>query len=200
VNVDAFENNTNKSIRLVVGLGNPGIRYVNTRHNIGFYLLDEIAQSNACVWQFNKSWQAYATSVILNSTKIQLLKPQMFMNLSGLPVQAACHYLKLEPANILIVCDDTSIEFGKFKISTLPGSAGHKGIKHIAQCLGSGFTRYRMGVGGKKNTDITLSAFVLSQFTSEEQGCLPFILQKFKKNLEVLIDKGVVKGMNFIER
>jgi PTH1 family peptidyl-tRNA hydrolase len=200
VNVDAFEDNVNKSIRLIVGLGNPGIRYVNTRHNIGFYLLDEIAQSNACVWQFNKVWQAYTTSIILNNTKVQLLKPQMFMNLSGFPVRTACHYLKLEPSNLLIVCDDISIELGKFKISTVLGSAGHRGVKHISQCLGSGFIRYRVGVGGKKNTDVTLSTFVLSKFTPEEQSYLPFILQKFKKNLEVLIDKGAVKGMNFIER
>ncbi|MDR1255159.1 MAG: aminoacyl-tRNA hydrolase [Puniceicoccales bacterium] len=200
MNVDALEDNVNKSIRLIVGLGNPGIRYANTRHNIGFYLLDEIAQSNACVWQFNKGWQAYATSIILNNTKVQLLKPQMFMNLSGLPLQAACHYLKLEPSNVLIVCDDISIEFGEFKISTLPGSAGHKGIKHISQYLGSGFTRYRVGIGCKKNADSALSAFVLSNFTPEEQSYLPFILQKFKKNLEVLVDKGVVKGMNFMER
>jgi PTH1 family peptidyl-tRNA hydrolase len=199
VNVDASEDNIHKSIRLIVGLGNPGIRYVNTRHNVGFYLLDEIAQSNACVWQCNKGWQAYTTSVILNNTKIQLLKPQTFMNLSGLSVRTACHYLKLEPSNLLIICDDISIEFGKFKISILPGSAGHKGVKHISQCLGSGFIRYRIGVGDKKNTDITLSTFVLSNFTPEEQSYLPFILQKFKKNLEVLIDKGVVKGMNFIE-
>jgi PTH1 family peptidyl-tRNA hydrolase len=200
VNVDAFEDNVNKSIRLIVGLGNPGIHYVNTRHNVGFYLLDEIAQSNACVWQFDKGWQAYTTGIILNNAKIQLLKPQTFMNLSGLSVRTACHYLKLEPSNLLIVCDDISMELGKFKISTLPGSAGHKGIKHISQCLGSGFTRYRIGVGGKKNADVTLGTFVLNKFTSEEQSYLPFILQKFKKNLEVLVDKGVVKGMNFIER
>ncbi|MDR2769497.1 MAG: aminoacyl-tRNA hydrolase [Puniceicoccales bacterium] len=200
MNVDVSEDNIHKSIRLIVGLGNPGIHYVNTRHNIGFYLLDEIAQSRACVWQFNKSWQAYTTSIILSNTKIQLLKPQAFMNLSGLSVQTAYHYLKLEPSNLLIVCDDISMELGKFKISTIPGSAGHKGIKHISQCLGNGFIRYRIGVGGKKNTDMTLSTFVLGQFTPEEQSYLPFILQKFKKNLEVLIDKGVVKGMNFMER
>ncbi|MDR0647003.1 MAG: aminoacyl-tRNA hydrolase [Puniceicoccales bacterium] len=200
MNVDTFEENVSKSIRLIVGVGNPGIHYVNTRHNIGFYLLDEVAQSNACAWQFNRVWQAYTTSIVLNNTKIWLLKPQMFMNLSGFSVRAACHYLKLEPSHLLIVCDDISIEFGKFKISTLPGSAGHKGIQNISQCLGSGFTRYRMGVGGKKNTDMTLSTFVLSKFTPEEQSYLPFILQKFKKNLEVLIDKGIVKGMNFIER
>ncbi len=193
-------NEEGSAIQLIVGLGNPGAEYELTRHNVGFYLLDGLAEAYQAHWQFQKTWNAYVTDIVIGRSKVKLLKPQTFMNLSGLAVRAACQYLKLTAQSVLVICDDITIDFGKFKISTIPGSAGHNGIKNIIEQLGCGFSRYRIGVGGKKDANLPLNAFVTGKFFPEEQQYLPFVLQKFKKNLELLIDKGIIKGMNFIER
>ena len=99
----------------------------------------------------------------------------------------------------MVVCDDISIPFGNFKVSTIPGTAGHNGIKNITKMIGNGFVRYRIGLGLKPSL-MPLDHFVLSRFSEEEQKQLPKIASVFENNIEVLIDKGVIKGLNFIER
>ena len=119
------------------------------------------------------------------------------MNLSGEAVQAFCHYFKLKPEEVLVICDDVTIPWLKFKISTIPGDAGHNGIKSIASHLGNSFVRYRIGLGSPTTQ---LDNFVLGRLTEQEITELPKVAKKFEKNIEVLIDKGVIKGLNFIER
>ena len=187
-------------IRLLVGLGNPGSAYDKTRHNMGFFLLDSYVNSKGGSWgRNNKSNGLSAEIMVAEGRKVYCLKPQTFMNLSGDAVRAFCDYRKITPQSVLVICDDISIPFGKFKVSTIPGSAGHNGIKNISDVFGNGFARYRVGIGMKPQW-VPLNDFVLSKFSDEEYAQLPNIAQTFKNNIEVLIDKGVTKGLNFIER
>ena len=121
------------------------------------------------------------------------------MNLSGRSVRAFCDYRKIVPQSVLVVCDDVSIPFGKFKVSTIPGNAGHNGVKNISEVFDNGFIRYRIGIGPKPKL-VPLDDFVLGRFSDEESAQIPNIAQVFENNIEVLIDKGVSKGLNFIER
>ena len=187
-------------IRLLVGLGNPGSAYDKTRHNMGFFLLDSYVNSKGGSWgRDNKSNGLSAEIMVTQGRKVYCLKPQTFMNLSGNAVRAFCDYRKITPQSVLVICDDISIPFGKFKVSTIPGNAGHNGIKNISDVFGSGFARYRVGIGMKPQR-VPLNDFVLSKFSDEECAQLPNIALTFKNNIEVLIDKGVTKGLNFIER
>ncbi len=187
----------NWTISLLVGLGNPGLLYAFTRHNIGFILLDEFVKTNGSHWEENKRCRCQVSTVTVANRKVYCIKPQTFMNLSGEAVQAFCHYFKLKAEEVLVICDDITIPWAKFKISTIPGNAGHNGVKSIISHLGNGFVRYRIGLG---SPTMQLDRFVLSCLTAQEMMDLPAIIKKFEKNIEVLIDKGVIKGLNFIER
>lgn len=192
--------NASCEIRLLVGLGNPGPSYSKTRHNVGFYLLDDYVCSKGGTWKNdNKCNGLIAEIMVANRQKVYCLKPQTFINLSGNAVGAFCAYHKIVPTSVMVVCDDVSIPFGKFKVSTIPGNAGHNGIKNISEVFGDGFSRYRIGVGIKPKY-IPLNDFVLGRFSDVESSHLSEIAQTFKNNIEVLIDKGVTKGLNFIER
>jgi peptidyl-tRNA hydrolase len=187
-------------IRLLVGLGNPGSAYDGTRHNLGFFLLDNYVSSKGGSWSRDSKCNGLSAEIMIaNRQKVYCLKPQTFMNLSGNAVRAFCDYRKIMPSSVLVICDDVSIPFGKFKVSTIPGNAGHNGVKSISNVLGNGFARYRVGIGMKPQ-QIPLDGFVLGRFSEEECAQLPSIAQTFKNNIEVLIDKGVTKGLNFIER
>ena len=189
----------NFNISLLVGLGNPGNEYSLTRHNMGFLLLDGFTMSKGVLWKQDKRCNGLVTEITMCGRKIYCLKPQTFMNLSGNSVQKFCACYKLKPSEVLVVCDDVSIPWGKFKVSTIPGDAGHNGIKDIAAKWGNGFVRYRVGLGSKPK-EMSLNNYVTGAFTGEERNQLPNIIGTFKNNIEVLIDKGVIKGLNFIER
>ena len=187
-------------IRLLVGLGNPGSTYEKTRHNIGFCLLDDYVKNKGGSWTRDSKCDGQLAEIMVeNGRKVYCLKPQTFMNLSGRSVRAFCDYLKIVAQSVLVVCDDVSIPFGKFKVSTIPGNAGHNGVKNISEVFDNGFIRYRIGIGPKPKL-IPLDDFVLGRFTDEESAQIPGIAQVFENNIEVLIDKGVSKGLNFIER
>lgn len=187
------------TIKLIIGLGNPGKEYDKTRHNLGFYVLDYYVQRKGEAWAKDEKCNGLVTEVKINDKKVFCLKPQTFMNLSGESVQKFCSYHKISTNEVMVVCDDISIPFGNFKVSTIPGTAGHNGIKNITKMAGNGFVRYRIGLGPKPSL-MPLDHFVLSRFSEEEQKQLPQIANVFENNIEVLIDKGVIKGLNFIER
>ena len=186
-----------QSVSLLVGLGNPGREYDYTRHNFGFYLLDTLVLHKNASWGADAKCRGLITSVVFDSRKLMCLKPQTFMNNSGISVQAFCGYYKISPSTVMVVCDDISIPFGSFKISTIPGTAGHNGIKSVAAHIGGDFSRYRMGLGTKPPF-MKLDDYVLSRFSEDEQARLPNIAAVFEKNIEVIIDKGIEKALNTI--
>ena len=186
-----------QSVSLLVGLGNPGCEYDYTRHNFGFYLLDTLVSHKNSLWISDVKCRGLIASVTFGSKKLMCLKPQTFMNNSGISVQAFCRYYKIPLSSVMVVCDDISIPFGSFKISTIPGTAGHNGIKSIAAHIGGDFSRYRMGLGTKPPF-MKLDDYVLSRFSEDEREQLPNIATVFEKNIESIVDKGIEKALNVI--
>lgn len=153
--------------KLVIGLGNPGEEYKNHRHNIGFIIIDKLAQNLYLKFDNNKKKSLF-TRAKLNNTDFILLKPQTFMNLSGESAIYISKFFNIKPEDIIVIYDDMDIPFGTFKIKKGGSSGGHNGIKSlIAQLQTDDFIRLRVGIGrpsfGKKVNDYVLSSFSKSE-------------------------------------
>lgn len=133
-------------MRLFVGLGNPGNKYENNRHNIGFMAVDEIVRRHNFLPGQNR-WQAQTFEGRMGTEKILILKPQTFMNESGRSVGEAMRFFKLDPAVVFVFYDELDVAFGKVKAKLGGGSAGHNGIKSITAHIGADFERIRLGIG-----------------------------------------------------
>ena len=169
-------------MKLIVGLGNPGSEYENTRHNIGFQLLDFIAKNKEIHFLRNKFNGEYA-EVFINGEKVILLKPLSFMNLSGSVVEKFVSFYKIDIHDILVIHDDLDMNFGRIKIVNNSSSGGHNGIKDIEKCLGTkNYARLKIGIANDKSMDT--KDYVLGQFTEEERK----ILQIVDKSLVNVID------------
>jgi PTH1 family peptidyl-tRNA hydrolase len=161
--------------QLIVGLGNPSEKYKKTRHNIGFILLDLLAQKMEADFEFNPVFNAEIAEIKQGKDKIILCKPQTFMNNSGRAVSKIVNYYKIDLENLLVIQDEIDLPFGKTKFSTNSSSAGHKGIQSIIDHLGTqDFQRLRFGINQETNP-LPTEIFVLKNFSQEE---LQFI-QKF---------------------
>jgi PTH1 family peptidyl-tRNA hydrolase len=181
-------------MKLIIALGNPGTKYQNTRHNVGFMALDFIfknwlAKQNFSLWKESKKFQAELSEGTINSEKIILAKPQTFMNDSGLSVQTLSSYYKLSPSDLIVVHDDLDIEFGKYKIQTDRSSAGHNGVKSIIEHLGTqNFTRIRIGIGrADKEKQGEIIKFVLNKFNLLERLKLKEVEKNILEELKNII-------------
>jgi peptidyl-tRNA hydrolase, PTH1 family len=180
--------------RLIVGLGNPGTKYDRTRHNIGFGLIDQLAQR----WQIpvseQKRFQGQVGEGWVHQQKIVLLKPQTFMNLSGQAVRSVLDWYKLAPTEVLVLYDDLDLPLGKLRIRLAGSAGGHNGMKSIISHLGTPtFPRLRMGIG--KSPDETIS-HVLGKFSVAEAAIVDEILQLAADAVELSLGMGVEKAMN----
>ncbi|MDR1260628.1 MAG: aminoacyl-tRNA hydrolase [Oscillospiraceae bacterium] len=181
---------------LIVGLGNPGFFYNNTRHNFGSFILNKLAAR----WgnpPTHKKFEGLYQKRKMESGLIILLQPQSFMNNSGLVVQSFAHYFKLPTQNIIVVHDDITLELGMFKVKVGGSSGGHNGIKSVADFLDSeNFIRVKCGIGtgGKQQTE--LKTWVLSRFSAEEMGKIEGMMPQLLDCLECTICNGVDKAMN----
>jgi peptidyl-tRNA hydrolase, PTH1 family len=166
--------------KLVVGLGNPGREYDDTRHNIGFACVDRLAAqfSEFEPWTNRKDLKCHLTTGRLGETRVIIIKPTTFMNVSGEAVQAVAAFYKLSPANTIIVHDELDIAFGQVRLRTGGSSAGHNGLKSVIQHFGEQFGRVRIGVGPKQPAAIDSADFVLQKFTAEQQAQLPNLYQE----------------------
>lgn len=133
-------------MNLLVGLGNPGKSYENTRHNVGFMLLDAVAEHYGMPG-WNKKFEGLTTSGTVDGKKLVLLKPQTYMNLSGNSVQAAAAFYKIKPEHMLVVHDELDLAVGAMRYKTGGGDAGHNGLKSITAALGPNYGRLRLGIG-----------------------------------------------------
>lgn len=150
-------------MKLVVGLGNPDKKYHKTRHNIGFYVLDNYLDNPKWSTKFNAEY----FETIIDTDKIIFIKPQTYMNLSGNSVKLFVDYYDINAADILVVQDDLDLEFGKIRIKKNSSSGGHNGIKSIIDCLGTKkFNRLKIGIGNQNN--IEDADYVLSNFSKSE--------------------------------
>jgi len=180
--------------KLIVGLGNPGSKYLWTRHNAGFMVLDELAR-RAGIPVTRKTFSGLYGEGSYRGERLLLLKPQTFMNLSGRSVNPALHFHRLSLQDLIVIHDDIDIPFGRVKLKEGGGHAGHNGLRSLMQELGGGqFTRIRVGVGRPLHGDA--ADYVLSPFGRDEQALLPRILEGAVDFLELLLAEGLPKAMS----
>ncbi len=176
-------------MHLLVGLGNPGKSYENTRHNVGFMLLDAIAAHHGFNGWSGK-FQGLATSGTAGGKKLVLLKPQTYMNLSGASVQAAAAFYKIKPENMLVVHDELDIAVGAMRYKTGGGDAGHNGLKSITAALGPNYGRLRLGIGRPEHKS-QVADYVLHPFGAADALIISERLSALAANLPDLLDEPV---------
>jgi PTH1 family peptidyl-tRNA hydrolase len=169
----------NKTV-LLVGLGNPGSEYEQTRHNAGFACLEYFVNSAGEMsdWVQKKDMKCLMSTGQMTDTRVIAIKPTTFMNLSGEAVQAVAAFYKINPSDILVIHDELDIDFGQIRLRKGGSSAGHNGIKSVTQHIGEDYGRVRIGVGPKKPARISSEDFVLQKFSADEQAQLPNMVRE----------------------
>ncbi len=181
---------------LIVGLGNPGDNYARTRHNVGFRAIDELARKLGIKVDRAK-YRGFYGQGTYKGQKLILLKPQTFMNLSGLSVQDAARFYKLPPERIVVLFDDISLDVGRLRIRGDGSAGGHNGIKSMIGCLNSqAFPRVKIGVGAKPHPDYELADWVLSAFRPEEEKLLQPAIERAAEAALELVENGVYQAAN----
>jgi PTH1 family peptidyl-tRNA hydrolase len=181
---------------IIVGLGNPGREYQNTRHNIGFDVIDALADKNHIVVG-EKKHKALIGKGVITGEKAVLVKPQTYMNLSGESVADIINFYKIdETAELIVVSDDIDLDMGRIRIRKRGSAGGHNGLKNIILHLGHDeFQRVRMGVGGKP-AGWDLADYVLSRYTEEEREIMDQSARRAAEAIEVMIAEGADAAMN----
>jgi PTH1 family peptidyl-tRNA hydrolase len=204
-------------MKLIVGLGNPGSGYRDTRHNVGFMVVDKLAReisAGTVVWREEEQFRALTVKI----GETLLVKPITFMNSSGIAVSSAMQYFKLQPSDVWIVHDDIDLPLGKIRIREKGGSAGHRGVESVMSELKSDqFVRFRLGIGRGKlfsTGDSDTShiekgtagraqkerhkwdiSFVLSRFTQGEAGALKHLIKNGVQAVRIALTEGIDKAM-----
>ena len=181
---------------VIAGLGNPGLKYEKTRHNVGFQVIDRLAEKYHIDMKLKRHRAVCGTGMI-EGTRVLLMKPQTFMNLSGESIRAAADFYKVEPEDILIIYDDISLDPGMLRIRKKGSAGGHNGIKSIISHLGCDtFPRIRVGIGGEKHPGQDLADYVLGHFSGEEKEKLDEALENVVKAAELIAMDEIDEAMN----
>lgn len=182
---------------LVVGLGNPGKNYAATRHNIGFIFLDYLAEQAGVTFMDSKL-QSKIVKTMIWGVPVLLVKPQTYMNLSGMAVARAAAYYKVDTERIVVIHDDLDLPLGRIKIAVDRGTGGHKGIRSIIEHLGSReFPRIRFGIG-RPEGNMPTERYVLAQFREDEKRQIEDGLKGVEEGVRLIITEGVNTAMNVI--
>lgn len=176
---------------LIVGLGNPGANYKNTRHNVGFIAVDLISNRYNFAWASKPKFNADLAIGECDLGKVILCKPTTFMNLSGTAVQKIVSFYKIPLDKLIVIHDDVDIALGKIKYKIGGSAGGHNGLKSIDNHLGAGYQRLRVGVGRPEHVNYDISDYVLGTFTNNETELLVGRLDILSKNLKLLVDKNL---------
>lgn len=197
-------------MKLIVGLGNPEEKYAKTRHNLGFELVNEFIKKmddgkwkigvEGGGWKMENKFKAE----IIKAEDLLLIKPQTYVNNSGLAVRRLADYYKISPEDIIVIHDDLDLHLGKIKVRLGGSGGGHHGVESVIKSLGTDqFIRVRLGIGNEKSHSgehkrISFSAekFVLEGFLSNEKSEVRHMLKLAVKALEILLDKGIEKAQN----
>lgn len=181
---------------LIVGLGNPGDKYENTRHNVGFMTVDILAERLRIPVQKLK-YKALTNTAELGGQKVLLMKPVTYMNLSGEAVRQAADFYKIHPERVLVISDDVSLPVGKLRIRAGGSAGGHNGLKNIIAQLGSDrFPRVKIGVGEKPHPDYDMADWVLSKFSGEDKKAIDAAILRAADAVECLLKEGPDRAMN----
>jgi len=185
-------------MQLFIGLGNPGAKYADNRHNIGFMALDAIADTHSFgAWR--QKFQAEIAEGRLGSDKVLLLKPQTFMNLSGQSAGEAMRYLKLAPGDLWVFHDELDLAPGKIKVKTGGGHAGHNGLRSLIQHVGPDYHRVRMGIGHPGHKDL-VTQYVLQDFAKADRTWLEPLLDAVARAAGKLAEGDSAGFMNAVAR
>lgn len=186
-------------MKLIVGLGNPGKKYEKTRHNVGFIAISNLRSQSSeySDWKLNKKFTAEVAEGKINGKKIILLRPQTFMNRSGIAVRAAAAFYKIKPPDIFVIYDDIDLPLGKIRIRKDGSSGGHLGVQSIINLLGTqNFVRFRIGIGPEKRwKGFDAAKFVLQKFSKKEEKNINEAIKKIIDAIRVALDEGVEKAM-----
>ena len=183
-------------MHLIIGLGNPGEEYKNTRHNIGREVAEKCAKKNDLPdFEYNKKSNALVAQGKIDKEKVIFALPETFMNKSGLAVSALAKYYKIKPEQLFIVHDDVDLPIGKIKISFDKSSAGHKGVENVMKNLKTQkFWRVRIGIGGKKKTKQAME-MVLKKFSAKENEEIKKVVKKSCDALVCAVSESPQKAM-----
>jgi PTH1 family peptidyl-tRNA hydrolase len=184
-----------KRVHLVVGLGNPGSKYKTTRHNVGFMVVDHIADAYAIGVNKNRPGVMFGTGTI-DGTSVILAKPTSFMNNSGPPVKNLAYYFNISKKNIIVIHDDIDLELGRIKIKEKGGHGGHNGIRSLVDVLkGGDFVRLRIGIG-RPGDSSDVSDYVLSSFHNKDVKAIEQAITRARDAVVTIICNGIIDGMN----
>ncbi len=198
-------------IKLIVGLGNPGEQYENTRHNLGFQVLETFSKKEGNGHNFSAEKKYKAEISKLKYTKkdgedveLTLMRPQTYMNMSGLAVSSFAKFYKIAPEEILVIHDELDLLIGKMKVRIGGSAAGHHGVENIIEKLGSdNFVRLRLGIGADKSLSgehkevhFNAEQFVIDPFDQKEKSKVKAMLKRSVQAIETILDKGVEQAQN----
>jgi len=184
---------------LIVGLGNPGRQYAETRHNVGFMMVDYLAGRNNLIFTDSK-WKAKTAKTVFWDEPVVLLKPETFMNLSGTAVAGAAHFYKLQPVEIIVFHDDLDMELGRVKIVLGGGDGGHKGIRSIIEHLGSrDFPRVKIGIG-RPPASVMPDKYVLGKFDAAEKKVIDQKMSVACEAVRLFLQQGIAAAMTKINQ
>ena len=175
---------------LICGLGNPGKDYINTRHNIGFNLIDKLSSFYSFL-PFKKDKKKEVLKGEINHQSCLLMKPLNFMNLSGQPIQEIVNFYKIDKKKIYIIHDDLDLELGKVKLKFGGGNGGHNGLSNIDEMIGNNYNRIRIGINHPGSKDL-VSSYVLNKFTNDEMSLIKKKLDQITDNFNILLDDQVL--------
>ncbi len=182
-------------MKIIAGLGNPTKEYVGTRHNIGFDGITALADKYR-ISVTEKDHKALCGKGIINGQKVLLMKPQTYMNLSGEAIADAANFYKVDPEDVIVICDDINLDPGSIRVREKGSAGGHNGLKNIILHLGSeAFPRVRVGVG-EKPKDWDLADYVLGHFSSEDEPKIRAALQDAVTAVELILSDDIGRAMN----
>jgi PTH1 family peptidyl-tRNA hydrolase len=183
-------------MKLVVGLGNPGSEYRDTRHNVGFLVVDELARRWRIDDQWREKFEALQIKTAVGDEQVIILKPLTFMNLSGHAVAGVAGFYKIEPADVFVVTDDVALPLGRLRARREGGAGGHNGLKSVIEQLGTqAFPRMRVGVGrGEARRD--LSDHVLGRFETGERDIVSAAVLRAADATETFLREGIERAMS----
>ena len=181
---------------LIVGLGNPGEQYENTRHNVGFLVADELGERGSFPIQRLK-FKALPNTAVIGGQGALVMKPTTYMNLSGEAVGEAARFYKIPPGRVLVISDDVDLPLGKLRIRTGGSAGGHNGLKSVIQHLGADqFPRLKVGVGGKPHPDYDMADWVLGKLQGEDKRVMDEAVKRAADAVECFLKDGPQKAMN----
>lgn len=184
-----------EDVFLIVGLGNPGAEYANTRHNAGFLLVERLAARWKCDWAVEKKFRAWVAKTERDGKRIFLCRPQTFMNLSGEAVGALMNFYQLQVANLLVAADDADLPVGTVRLRPSGSSGGHHGLDSVEQHVASReFARLKIGIGRKDGLR-EITGHVLGRFDAAESELIEKVLDRAVRQVETWLGAGIKKAM-----